>query len=121
MFRILHFLAIFSYLNVLCFEVKCSELLGYQRVSSNETFVEVVLEEVLNFQHEDGEKNIPVIIYDEYRIFSLLLAVVPLVLIFTWLLSRFLFLQKSVKHPVYLSKTNCLPSYYQFLYRYRPF
>ncbi|WP_156308620.1 hypothetical protein [Sphingobacterium endophyticum] len=121
MFRLLHFLALFGYLNVLCLEVKSSDLFGSSALIANETLVEVVLEEVLDLTHAEQSETLPEIIFDEYRIFSLMLGLIPLVLVFTWLLSRLSRIIPLIKHPFYLSKTLCLPGYYQFLYRYRPF
>ncbi|MFD1165831.1 hypothetical protein ACFQ2C_09475 [Sphingobacterium daejeonense] len=121
MFRLLHFLALFGYLNVLCLEVKSFDLFGSSTVVANETLVEIVLEDVLDLTHTDNSETLPKIIFDEYRIFSLILGLLPLVLVFTWLISRISRLITTIKHPFYLSKTICLPGYYQFLYRYRPF
>ena len=121
MFRLLHFLALFGYLNVLCLEVKSSDLFGGSTLVANETLVEVVLEEVLDLTHSENAETLPEIIFDEYRIALLILGVLPMVLVFTWLISRMSGFRITHKHPFYLSKTLCLPGYYQFLYRYRPF
>ncbi|WP_313259861.1 hypothetical protein [Sphingobacterium sp.] len=121
MFRLLHFLALFGYLNVLCLEVKSIDLFGSANVVANETLVEVVLEEVLNLTHPVNSEALPEIIFDDYRILSLFLGLIPLVFIFNWLISRLYRVKSTLKHPFYLSKTLCLPGYYQFLYRYRPF
>ncbi|MCT1525521.1 hypothetical protein [Sphingobacterium hotanense] len=121
MFRFLHFLALFGYLNILCYEVKQTDYFGLATKESNETFVEVVLEEVLNINHSELPESLPGIIFDDYRIFSLLVGFLPMVMVFTWLLSRLINRLKDQDHPFYLSKTLCLPGYYSFLYRYRPF
>ncbi|MGB7528938.1 MULTISPECIES: hypothetical protein [Sphingobacterium] len=121
MFRLLHFLALFGYLNVLCLEVKSMDLFGSANIIASETLVEVVLEEVLDLSHADHSERLPEIIFDDYRIFSLFLGLIPLVLFFAWLVSRIYRVRSSINHPFYLSKTLCLPGYYQFLYRYRPF
>ncbi|MGJ1206417.1 hypothetical protein [Sphingobacterium lactis] len=121
MFRLMYFFALFGYLNILCYEVKSSDLFGFFPVESNETFVEVVLEEVLNMQHPQEGDVLPEIIFDDYRILSLFLGLIPLVLVFTWLIARLREQLTTIKHPLYLSKTLCLPGYYSFLYRYRPF
>ena len=105
----------------MCFEVKYGNALDLTPIESNETFIEVVLQEVLDLNHEDLPENLPEIIYDEYRISGLSLALIPAVLFFTWLVYDVLLRYKSLKHPIYLSKTICLPGYYSFLSRYRLF
>ena len=114
-------MALFGYLNILCYEVKQADYFGLAPQASNETFVEVVLEEVLNFSHSDEPENLPDIIFDDYRIFALMLGFLPLVLLVSWLLAKVTLLINDRKHPFYLSKTRCRPGYYHFLYRYRPF
>ncbi len=121
MFKILHFLALFGYLNILCYEVKQSDYFGLTPKVSNETLVEVVLGEVLDINHTELPESLPEIIFDEYRIFTLFIGLLPMVMFFTWLLARVLNPIKEQEHPFYLSKTLCLPGYYSFLYRYRPF
>lgn len=121
MFRLFHFLALFGYLNLLCFEVNSSCFFNSGEVKTNETFVEVLLEEVLNMKHADSDEPVPNIFFDDYRAMSLILGLLPAILIFSWLLVRVKELIKTQDHPFYLSKTLCLPGYYSFLYRYRPF
>ncbi len=121
MLRILHFLALFGYLNVLCYEVKYCNVLDFTPVASSETFLEVVLEEILDIAHPDQHENLPDIFFDDYRIIMLTLGVLPIILIFSWLVRRLFLFVKEVDHPDYISKTLCLPGYYTFLYRFRPF
>lgn len=121
MLRLLHFLALFGYLNVLCYEVKYCNIVDFMPVASSETFLEVVLEEVLDFSSSGQDKSLPHIFFDDYRILFLFLGIIPVVIFFTWLLRRLFRVVKEVSHPFYISKTLCLPGYYTFLYRYRPF
>lgn len=118
---LLHFLALFSYLNILCFEVKYGSILDFRPVDSNETLIEVVLEEMLDMSLTDDHESIPEIIYDEYRILVLSLGLAAVVLFFNWLTRNLLLLYNAIKHPIYLSKTICLPGYYSFLFRYSLF
>ncbi|MGN5955335.1 hypothetical protein ACP6L2_12055 [Sphingobacterium lactis] len=121
MFRLFHFLALFGYLNMLCYEVNTCGFFGTPSASANETFVEVVLEEVLNLNHAESDKNIPSIVFDDYRTMGFFLGILPAIMIFAWLFSRAIKLLNTLDHPFYFSKTQCLPGYYNFLYRYRPF
>lgn len=121
MFRLLNFLALFGYLNILCFEVRSGDVFGFFPVEAGETFVEVVLEEVLDL---DQAQNaiLPAIVFDEYRTNVVLTDLIPLVLVIACLFCRLLIESKStVNNRYYLSRNICRPGYYRFLYRYRPF
>ncbi|ERJ61033.1 hypothetical protein [Sphingobacterium paucimobilis] len=121
MLRILHFLALFGYLNVLCYEVKYCNIVDFKPVSSSETLLEVVLEEILDVTHPEQHENLPNIFFDDYRILMLILGVLPVILFFCWLVRKLFLFSKEIDHPAYVSKTLCLPGYYTFLYRFRPF
>lgn len=121
MFRLFHFLALFGYLNILCFEVKTCDFFGSGTITTNETLVEVVLEEVLDIKHAENQEIVPSIIFDDYRTMAFFLGILPAIMVVAWLLARVVELLKSLDHPFYLSKTQCLPGYYNFLYRFRLF
>lgn len=119
---IFHTLALFSYLNLLCFEVKfCVDSFDVAPIHSNESLIELVLENVLDVDHSELPESLPEIIFDDYRILALSIALLPVILFFAWLIRRALTVLNHRSHPLYLSKTICLPGYYTFLYRYRPF
>ena len=121
MFRIFHFLALFGYLNILCYEVNITGLYSDAVIHPNETFVEVVMEEVLNMEHSEEDKSLLNIFFDDYRILFFSFILIPLVMVFKWLIARLTRFLREEKHPFYFSKTLCLPGYYRFLSRYRPF
>ncbi|MDR2283587.1 MAG: hypothetical protein LBE37_10275 [Sphingobacterium sp.] len=121
MLRILHFLVLFGYLNVLCYEVQYCNMLDFRPVVSGETFLEVVLEEILDITDSEQQETVPQIFFDDYRILFLSLGVLPTILFVVWLLRKLFLFTKTIKHPRYESKRLCLPGYYTFLYRYRPF
>lgn len=119
--QVLYIVSLLAYLNILCYEVKYCSFFYSTPLESNETLLEFVFEEVLNLSHSDSQETIPTIIFDDYRILSLALAILPVVLFFSWLVRRIFPPLKDNEHPTYLSKTMCLPGYYNFLYRLRPF
>jgi hypothetical protein len=119
--QMLHFLALFSYLNILCFEVKYGDIFASQPIESNDTLIEYVLEHVLMDIPTEIPKQLPSIIYDEYRIFSICLLLAIATIVLCWLASKHFFDLKPRKHPVYISKTQCLSGYYRFLSRYQLF
>lgn len=122
MFRILHFLALFGYLNILCFEVRSSDIFGFLPVEASETLVEVVLEEVLDLEQHQSAEVLPTIFFDDYRTDVVLLDLIPLVLLITWLFTGLIIeSKKTTSNRFYLSRSICRPGYYSFLYRYRPF
>lgn len=119
--KLFHFLALFGYLNMLCFEVRFDDLVYSTPVEANETFLELVFEEIFDVDHPEDNTVIPKIIYDEYQIFQSSVGLMPVVLIFAWLLCM-VFLLSKVNPPFNRrDKTRNRPGYYTFLYRYRPF
>ena len=122
MFRIVNFIALFGYLNILCFEVRSNDVLWSFPVEASETIVEVVLEEVLDLEQHHSAEILPNIIFDDYRADFPLSNLIPFVLVFCWVFSFIISeLRKPLNNPFYLSRVLCRPGYYRFLYRYRPF
>lgn len=121
MHRILYFLAFFGYLNVLCYEVKYCNLFDPVPVSSSETLLEVVLEDILDLDHNHENEKLPEIMFDDYRILAMFLGTLPVVLYFSWLLSRLYATSDKIKHRIYYLRRLIFPGYYTFLYRYIPF
>ncbi len=119
--KVLYFLALFGYLNVLCYEVKYCTLAESIPVAASETLLEVVLDDVLHLDHNQDKEEYPVIKFDDYRILGSFFSVLPTILLVSWLLRRLYLLNDSIKHPVYYLRRLILPGYYTFLYRYRLF
>ena len=119
--KILYFLALFGYLNVLCYEVKYCNLLNLTPVSSSDTLLEVVLEDIFEMSHHTDKEDLPEIMFDDYRILVLFLGIIPAVLIVSWLLRKLLLSNEIIRHAIYFVRRSILPGYYTFLYRFRPF
>lgn len=117
--QFLHFLALFSYLNILCFEVRYGNIIDLTPIESNETFIEIVLEKVFKFGQSEIPQHLPEIIYDEYRISDSAIGLAVVVFVVAWVCTHILLLTNSVTHPVYSSRTKFLPGYYSFLTRYQ--
>jgi len=117
--QFLHFLALFGYLNILCFEVRYGNIIDLTPIESNETFIEIVLEKVFKFGQSEIPQHLPEIIYDEYRISDSAIGLAVVVFVVAWVCTHILLLTNSVTHPVYSSRTKFLPGYYSFLTRYQ--
>lgn len=121
MYRLLYFMAFFGYLNILCYEVKYCNLADPIPIASSDTLLEVVLDDILDFDHNEDKEVLPEIMFDDYRILALSLGIIPVILYFSWLLRRLPVANDKIKHTIYYIKRLILPDYYTFLYRYRPF
>lgn len=119
--KLFHFLALFGYLNMLCFEVRVDDLVYLTPIETNETLLELVFEGIFDVDHPEDNTVIPEIIYDEYQIFQSSIGLMPVVLIFAWLLCVVFLLSKASPRSNRKDKTQNRPGYYTFLYRYRPF
>ncbi len=117
----MYFMALFGYLNILCYEVKYCNLFDSKPVAASETILEVVLEDILELDHNHEKEKLPEIMFDDYRILVLLLSILPVILYFSWLLRRIYLINDRVIHSIYYVKRLILPGYYTFLYRYIPF
>lgn len=122
MWRVFHFFVLLSYLNILCFDIKYCGTFNFEPVATGETLIEVVLEDFLDLQQQsENFEFIPDIMFDDYRIVSHFLAIIPLVLYFTWLLRKIFASNDKIKHYIYFAKRLIQPDYYTFLYRFRLF
>lgn len=116
--RVLYFLALFGYLNVLCYEVKYCTILDSMPIAASDTFLEVVFEDVLDLEHNHAKEEFPDIKFDDYRILSVIVGILPAVLFVLWLLRRLYLRNDKVKHSIYYVRRLIQPGYYTFLYRY---
>lgn len=119
--KVLYFLALFGYLNILCYEVRYCTLFDSTPVAASDTFLEVVLEDVLDLEHSHERETFPEIMFDDYRILHVIVGILPAVLFVLWLMRRFYLLNDRINHTVYYLKRLLLPGYYTFLYRFRLF
>lgn len=122
MLRILTFLAFFSYLNVLCFDVHTSGDRWGAPVASGEALVEVMLDDLLDLEQSQDVDLEPTAFFEDYRAdqaeFDLMPIILVLGCVFGLLLQQ---VAKSNKPRFFYSSFIERPGYYNFLYRYRLF
>lgn len=119
MLRILHFLALFGYLNLLSFEVKYADFAEMTPITATDSLLEVLFEDVLNL--ESHTEKLPEFMYDDYSNIAKIILLAPLFFVLNWLITNLLNIRTIIKHPVY--SFNRLPQlgYYRFLSRFYPF
>ncbi len=117
--KIFHLLTLFAYLNLLTYE-SFSSATG-QVLHAGETIVEYFLDDVLDLEPVQTSQEEKVLLQDDYRIFSVNSQVLSIFIFVFGIVFTALCFTKVKAHPFYRSKTLCLPGYYRFLNRFRPF
>lgn len=119
--KLFHFLALFGYLNILVYEANHQSIHTNQAFFNGDTLIEFVLDDLLNIPLKEHAQDIDVP-FDEYRIFSSGAYILPILFFLTaFLFSVRFYTYIRTYHPYYGNKSNCLPGYYSFLFRYKPF
>lgn len=116
--KFFHFLGLFAYLNIIVYEAD-STTANKSTVLVGDSLVEYFVDDLLDFPKSTTDD--PEIPHEDYRHFkagSHVLAVAVILICF--LFSRQL-LPSSIEHPFYKAKSFCLPGYYSFLFRFKPF
>ena len=119
LFKLFHFIGLFAYLNIIVYEA------GFNAVSKDtmldgHSIVEYVVDELLNLPKTNVQDiKVP---NEEYRSVK---AATPVSSVIAFVLCFFLFRQfvitKVANHPFYRARSFCLPGYYSFLFRLKPF
>lgn len=119
--KLFHFLALFGYLNILVYEAGCNTIQNGQSLFDGDSLIEFVLNDVLDIPVKQNNPDSEVM-YDDYRIFHSGIYVLPVLFLITAFFFGLLpFIIKKESHPLYRNKSICLPGYYSFLFRYKPF
>lgn len=119
--KLFHFLALFGYLNILVYEAGCNTIQNGQSLFDGDSLIEFVLNDVLDIPVKQNNPDSEVM-YDDYRIFHSGIYVLPVLFLITAFFFGLLsFIIKKESHPFYRNKSMCLPGYYSFLFRYKPF
>ncbi len=119
LFKFFHIVGLFAYLNIIVYEA------GFNALSKDTTldghsFVEYVIDDLLDLpQSNVQDVKIP---NEEYRLVK---TATPAIAAVAFFLCFFLFRQlirtRVVEHPYYSARSLCLPGYYSFLFRLKPF
>ena len=117
--KLFYYFTLFAYLNLLTYE-SFSSATG-QVLHAGETIVEYFLDDILDLEPIHSSPEEKVLLQDDYRIFSLNNQVLSVFIFILGILFTAFCFSKDKVHPFYRSKTLCLPGYYRFLYRFRPF
>lgn len=119
--KLFHFLALFGYLNIMAYEASCNTVQNEHVLFDGDSLIEFVLNDILDMPlTKDSPDN--EVMFDEYRIFHPGIYVLPVIfLVAAFFFGLLSFVIKKEKHPFYQNKSICLPGYYSFLFRYKPF
>lgn len=119
LFKFFHIVGLFAYLNIIVYEA------GFNALSKDTTLdghslVEYVIDDLLDLPKTNIEDlRIP---NEEYRVVK---AATPALAAIAFFLCFFLYRQlistRVVEHPSYKARSLCLPGYYSFLFRLKPF
>lgn len=119
--KFLHFLVLFAYINIIAYELGPVTANGDKRLLEKDSLIEFFLNNILDIpmnadivEVEHVNEN-----YRPVHVFSFAFSTV------LFLLGFFLFKKFpkviSSSHPFYSSKSFCLPAYYSYLFRLKPF
>ncbi|WP_432710701.1 hypothetical protein [Pedobacter sp.] len=116
--KLFHFLGLFAYLNIIVYEAD-STTVHKSTVLGGDSLVEYFVDDLLEIPK--GITEDPEIPHEDYRLFKAGNHVhAATVILICFLFSRQL-LPSSIDHPFYKAKSFCLPGYYSFLFRFKPF
>jgi hypothetical protein len=119
LFKFLHIIGLFAYLNIIVYEAGFNAL-SKDTVLDGHSLVEYVIDDLLDLPKTNVQDlKIP---NEEYRLAK---ASMPTIGAIAFFLCFFLYRQvlrtQVVEHPSYKARSLCLPGYYSFLFRLKPF
>lgn len=116
--KLFHMLSLFAYLNTITYE---NGETTEKNTFAGDSVLEFVLNDIMNIPMNNLVDDIEVP-NDSYRLFNSTIPFMPAILL---LLSVFLpgLIEKIrvTEHPLYKTKSTCLPTYYTHLFRFKPF
>lgn len=119
--KLFHFLSLFAYLNIIVYEAGASPAVDKQYNFAGDSIIEFVLDDIMDIPMKTNGNDIE-IPYEKYRVFQTGNFIMP-ELLFFFLIFAFTSICKTIKisHPLYQNKSFCLPGYYSYLFRLKPF
>lgn len=119
--KLFHFLSLFAYLNIIVYEAGASPTVDKQYIFAGDSIIEFILDDVMDIpmKNHGNDLEIP---NEKYRVFQSVSFVAPLIFFFS-LIFVFSCIYRTIKvdHPFYQNKSFCLPGYYSYLFRLKPF
>lgn len=117
--KFFHYLWLFAYLNVIVYEAAFIAA-DKQPMLEGNALVENVIGNIIDIPEVTGQEvTVP---NEEYRFLKRSNHMITaIVLVLCFFLGRRLFSAKITEHPFYKTKSFCLPGYYSFLFRFKPF
>ena len=120
-FKLIHCLVLFSYLNILTYEVGINrEPMPQALILNGESLLEFVLDDVLDIPIDSEGEDVE-IIYDDYRTTSIQYQIIPILIFLLGCIFAVALSAKPNAHPYYSGNRQIAPGYYTFLYRYSLF
>lgn len=119
--KLLHFLSLFAYLNMAVYEAGASSASEKQYIFAGDSIIEFFLDDIMDIpmNHQGNDIEIP---NEKYRFFQAGNIIIPIVFFFV-LIFIFQRIGRAIKisHPLYQARSFCLPGYYSYLFRLKPF
>jgi hypothetical protein len=119
-FKLFHFLALFAYLNIIVYEPGLNPGEHKPYKFDGDSLIEYVLDDLLDVPLSNNLEDIE-IPNENYRPFNAGIFIMPALLFISIFLFREIGRLIVIDHPFYRNKSFCLPGYYSFLFRYKPF
>ncbi len=119
LFKLFYILGLFAYLNTIVYEAGFSSVSNDNALDGH-SLVEYVFDDLLNYSGTTTQDiKVP---NEEYRTVK---AATPAFAAVAFFLCFFLYRQftatAEISHPFYKARSFCLPGYYSFLFRLKPF
>jgi hypothetical protein len=119
--KLFYFLALFGYLNIIAYQASCNSVENKHAIFDGDSLIEFVLNDLLDIplkkQSPDAE-----VTFKKYSISYWVIFLLPIIILLaTYFFGQRFVVVKKLSHPIYKAKSLCLPGYYSFLFRYKPF
>jgi hypothetical protein len=119
--KLFYFLALFGYLNIIAYQASCNSVENKHAIFDGDSLIEFVLNDLLDIplkkQSPDAEVS-----FKKYSISYWVIFLLPIIILLTtYFFGQRFVVVKKLSHPIYKAKSLCLPGYYSFLFRYKPF
>jgi len=119
--KLFHFLSLFAYLNIIVYEAGASPSVDKQYIFAGDSIIEFFLDDVMDIpmKSQGNDLEIP---NEEYRVLQSGNFVAPIIFFF-FLILAFSRICRAIitSHSFYQNKSFCLPGYYSYLFRLKPF